>query len=615
LSEALNFGDGRVTSPVFAVDKKGRAHIIYDYRRQEGDKMIYHMAYARKRGGKWEVEKVGPDGEGVSMSLDRDGLPHVSFYDRNDDKVKYVRRTRTGWKCEVVARDLGYAVYTTSIGVDKAGRTHIVYDTNEYNRDALNYVRYSGDKAQAEVLPFEGRVGASALALDSKGRVHIAFQDTSRGDVRYAVKAGATWQIGVVDKRGWLGGGISMAFDRNDFPYLTYYSTGQEWYELRFARWTGKNWAIESVTHGEGYVKPYIWGARTSTAIDDRGRPCIAFLDPVNHYLQSARWLGGDWHPIPETKPEKVADRSEAGYTADWKPFRAMITPGKPWRPFAVRYSHSLRKNPDNEAEAVIEIERDTPVEVIDGRSRLVTYDYRGIDLTTYDTWFKVAAANREGWLSVGSVYPDVVNSAGGGHPDAGLVEFNEFFSPLREGPSDKAKVIGAEDSFAGAWELFWDVQPGTLYAALGRCGDWLCVGRGVSGAWLPLSTPGLKFYFLTFWWSPYDMADFAFYFPATGPVDRVIYYSWTYFARGRLPNEDPVLTIYTDADHLELIPQELSGYGGAEDATIYYEAVLPRPVQREKIKKVTFTVGVEPDRMRIEVDPREAWAEYNAER
>jgi hypothetical protein len=217
----------------------------------------------------------------------------------------------------------------------------------------------------------------------------------------------------------------------------------------------------------------------------------------------------------------------------------------------------------------------------------------------------KVRAAGVEGWLR--AQYVTV--------PEA-VVGFAAPYAPLREGPSRRAAPVKPEESYQAdrGWGLTAAAPAGAFFPLEARCRDWLSVG----GGWLPADTPGLMFYVLTYEWLPYPEDScglkYTFYFPVGEYVARVIYEAVGYCLSLEL-YDNPLLTVITERGEFDATPERRRDLSWHETVWVWYEAVLPRPVKRDNITAVTFTLGEKDEKFEFTVDPREAWAEYDAQR
>lgn len=261
-----------------ALDAAGRPHIAY-YARSG-------LYYAYHDGTAWQVGRVDglPDEETgwyPSLALDASGHPHVTYFEsvtgHSAGDLRYAYHDGTSWHLETVdsAGDVGR---WSSLALDAAGLPHVSY--YDATAQSLKYARYDGTAWMSETVSAAVDVGTS-LALDTSGWPHIAFN--SGGRLLYASHDGADWQIGVVDgvpgdETGWY---PSLRLDAADRPHISYYeyATGHSATDLKYARYDGAAWHIETVDD-EGDV-----GAMSSLALDAAGRPHVAY---------AAGWPFGD---------------------------------------------------------------------------------------------------------------------------------------------------------------------------------------------------------------------------------------------------------------------------------------------------------------------------------
>ena len=204
--------------------------------------------------GNYPDSEVGMWTNVVCDSLDR---PRCSYYEGDDNCLKYAAWNGTSWEREVV--DVGGPTDQFSVG------------------------RYN------------------CLAIDSQDRCHISYRDRNKFRLKYAVQNGSGgWDLQVVDDpnvtdpvgdgRVGVGRYTSIDLDSNEYPHISY--TDLDNGCLKYARWNGSSWEVENV-YCNG-IPLSISG--TSIQIDSNDYPHIAFGDTsIPEGGMVARWNGSTW--------------------------------------------------------------------------------------------------------------------------------------------------------------------------------------------------------------------------------------------------------------------------------------------------------------------------------
>lgn len=114
------------------------------------------------------------------------------------------------------------------------------------------------------------------------------------GHGQAAKEVSGKWYITTVDSKGKVGWYTSLALDKNENPWISYYDFSNG--NLKCAQWTGKVWEIETVDKGEskrlgekGYTGEY-----SSLAFDKNGTPWIYYYDQTYNTLKFAGRLKGE---------------------------------------------------------------------------------------------------------------------------------------------------------------------------------------------------------------------------------------------------------------------------------------------------------------------------------
>ena len=124
----------------------------------------------------------------------------------------------------------------------------------------------------------------SSMALDSNGYPHISYADAN--SLKYVRWTGAAWLIETVVSGGDFRD-TSIALDNNDYPHISYYE-GDNYY-IEYAEWTGSVWSIETIDDTGNA------GGHTSIALDSNDYPHISYYDAVNNNLRYTKWTGSAW--------------------------------------------------------------------------------------------------------------------------------------------------------------------------------------------------------------------------------------------------------------------------------------------------------------------------------
>lgn len=255
----------------------------------------------------WHIENVTFFSTYTSIALDSNDRPHISFY---HGRLWYVRWDGSSWDFQNVDSDWD-AGYCPSIALDSHDRPHISYSycrvagwAGGEGAGALRYARWTGENWIVETVGSSENAWDTSIALDDNGYPHISYRVLSDygGDIipppgtvalRYARWTGENWIIETIDNcDGWSS---SIALDKESYPHVSYYDARQN--ALKYASWDGENWLIETVDNSIG-VGVTSWDT-ISMVIDEFDRPHISYskwLSYSERYLKYAwRDDGSNW--------------------------------------------------------------------------------------------------------------------------------------------------------------------------------------------------------------------------------------------------------------------------------------------------------------------------------
>ena len=302
--------NSKVSYTSIALDGYDSPHISY-YADGSGD-----LKYAKRVGaggncgynvgsvtpnGTWDcqiVDATDDVGSYSSLALDSSDVPHISYRDATNDRLKYA--TMTGippgvWQIDTLTS----GGFFTSIALDSSDTPHIGFVGDGGN--GAWYAHKDGVVWDYEYVDAAlDAVYATSLALDSGGTPHISYWNSDTNDVRYAVRVlsggncgvGGNWNCETVAPAE-LGGETALVIDGSDTPHLAYSGS------LNYAVKSAGSWAIEPI--------PSYVGLNSSLELDGSGHPSISYYDATHSDLKYAAWNGGGWDV------EWVATTGESG--------------------------------------------------------------------------------------------------------------------------------------------------------------------------------------------------------------------------------------------------------------------------------------------------------------
>ncbi len=137
----------------------------------------------------------------ISLAIDSDDHIHISYYDRDNDTLKYATYNGTSWSTQTVEAAENYAYYH-AIAVDRDGRPGRSYYDN--STDSYRYAAFNGSSWDLYTFAASAAVrqGAifrpSSVAIDSQGKIWIAYYDQLKGDLKFVTskdKATFPWHM------------------------------------------------------------------------------------------------------------------------------------------------------------------------------------------------------------------------------------------------------------------------------------------------------------------------------------------------------------------------------------------------------------------------------------
>jgi len=213
--------------------------------------------------------------------------------------------TRSGNTCKIVnswpvaVKELTCGHYVpVSIAVDSKNKAHIAFNDCE---EGYIYATNIKESWNTQVL-YAGGVGNTAIGVDGNDSVHIIYQTNYDGGLEYATNASGFWEKELIDKEGKVGGHQSLAVDKNDNIHIVYYiDIRGEGTEIVYTNNSFGEWRSSVVESNQG-----LYGeAPASIHLDSKGNVHITeTMDAIFKYTNNA---SKEWKV---TKIKKVTTRN-----------------------------------------------------------------------------------------------------------------------------------------------------------------------------------------------------------------------------------------------------------------------------------------------------------------
>lgn len=271
-----------------AIDSQDCSHIAYY------DQVNARLKYAFSNGQEWQIEVVAePEpfadrsalrlGTGLKplIQVDQYREPHITFYDLDQQDLKYAYHRDGIWQSETVDNVPGAAV-NSWLALDQGGHPHIAYYDTQ--KKSLNYTVRGPGGWESQIVDQIGDVGHYAsLALDHQSRPHIAYYDQLKTHLKYAVwdELSKTFIINSLTNLPNTGEYASLALDSHDQPHIVYYR-GVDGSEVYHIFQSDGEWVNEKVSVGERDLV----GLYATIALDSNDRPYFAYRHSSDNQLK-----------------------------------------------------------------------------------------------------------------------------------------------------------------------------------------------------------------------------------------------------------------------------------------------------------------------------------------
>lgn len=193
----------------------------------------HSLYYSTNLGGGWISEKLGDAWSGGVVALAPDNSVHIAYFQPNTRELRYATNASGVWTDEIIER-IDNSIYQISIDIDSSGSIHLSYYA--YGNSDLKYATNVGGQWSVFTLDSDGDVGTrSAIFLDQYGYVHISYFNKTRRELRYINNVSGSWQVGVIDEVNLLWDSIwtdstAIAVDSLGKVHIAYHDDQKVYY-------------------------------------------------------------------------------------------------------------------------------------------------------------------------------------------------------------------------------------------------------------------------------------------------------------------------------------------------------------------------------------------------
>jgi len=282
---------GRVGSHVAIVSGADGLPLLAFYDETRGDLKVSKCldASCSDRVATTTIDSKDSVGSYVAIAIDGEGLPVLSYLDATSGDLKIARCSAPDCSGTATVTRLdtaGVVGLFTSMAIGDDGLPVISY----FDRDrcALKVAKCkdpacSGGDATISILDNKGCVGLfSSLAISADGTPVIAYYDSNKGRLKVAKCRDAACtegkaRISVVDESVSLGSFARLAIGANGLPLISYYDHSRG--DLKLARCNDSACAggDESIITLD---KVGLVGSYGALALSEDERPIVAYYDP-----------------------------------------------------------------------------------------------------------------------------------------------------------------------------------------------------------------------------------------------------------------------------------------------------------------------------------------------
>jgi hypothetical protein len=200
--------------------------------------------------GGWQSETVdsaGDVGLGCALATDRWKRPHIAYYDKTEQCIKYARYTGTRWEFETIAAGVKFMdIGLTGLAIDALDTPHVIF--GDVEKDEITYAYRAGGQWLTEKIDARGNDGqyVSIVAWPTGPRVTYSVLSGSANLLKYASRGATGWQTETVTG---MGHAFNKIFMNND-AVVNVVSFNSPSATIRSAKRGTSGWVVDDIAEG-----------------------------------------------------------------------------------------------------------------------------------------------------------------------------------------------------------------------------------------------------------------------------------------------------------------------------------------------------------------------------
>lgn len=221
--------------PSIAVDNYNNIHIVYVVGTQ--------LKYSTNMDGNWQHSNIDNNGTYPVIKFDTSSeYLHVVYYDNVYGTLKYAKKYiyDNTWDIQTIDNEGDFNSYI-SLALDSNGNPHVSY--YDAISVSLNYAYFNGTEWVKETIDSNGNMGKySSIALDSNDKVYIAYyhyKSKTTGALKLATNKNGIWETMYIENVTGQNDGLfnKIIVDSNFNIHIIYnrYTSSTNIYTIKYA--------------------------------------------------------------------------------------------------------------------------------------------------------------------------------------------------------------------------------------------------------------------------------------------------------------------------------------------------------------------------------------------